>query len=111
MNMKLYLARHGDYALDTMTGQDKLTEKGVLDIEKLAAFLRPLKLPLSQILHSSKLRAKQTAEILTQGFHCEELPQPHAGLNPEDDVTVLAESLIYEDKDILLVGHLPFMGK
>lgn len=109
--MKLYLARHGEYALDVTTGRDTLTEKGLQAAEQTADFLRPLYLSLAGIFHSGKFRARQTAEILAKGFQCHELPAMRAGLNPEDDVQALAAELSSEEKDILFVGHLPFMSK
>jgi len=37
-------------------------------------------------------------------------PAVQAGLLPEDDVRAAAEWLAQEHRDLLLVGHLPFMG-
>src|SRR5678815_1819858 len=109
--MKLYLARHGEYALDVTTGRDTLTKKAMQAPAKTAEFLSPLHLSLANIFHNGKFRTQQTAEILAKGFQCNELPAMKEGLKPEDDIQALAQELFYEEKDILLVGHLPFMSK
>ena len=109
--MRLYLARHGDYELDRTKALDVLSEKGITDITQLANSLKQRNLHVRRIWHSEKNRARQTAEILAQGVICDELPVVHAGINPEDDVTIIASEIVHEPDDILIVGHLPFMNK
>ena len=108
--MKLYLARHGDYVLDTK-GLDGLTEKGQHDIIQLANQLKQMKIQVERILHSGKNRAQQTAELLAEGIASKEAPVAYSGLSPNDEVSRLADELPHWNKDILIVGHLPFMGK
>lgn len=109
--MKLYLARHGDYLLDTSQSMDVLTEKGRNDIILTANFLKKMNLRVSNILHSGKYRAQQTAELLSEGIACDQPPQSYPGLNPNDDVTAIAHEVAHWNDDVLLVGHLPFMGR
>jgi len=108
--MKLYLARHGDYGLDA-SGLDVLSEKGIHDITQMARSLKHMNLQVLSVLHSSKNRTMQTAALLAQGFSCEESPQLHPGLEPDDDVLGFINELVHWDEDILIVGHLPFMRK
>lgn len=107
--MKLYLARHGDYSIVKQT--DMLTEKGKNEMTALANFLSPLNLRVSHILHSGKVRAQQSAEILATGIHCDQAIQLQAGLTPNDDVKAFANEISHWDADVLVVGHLPFMGR
>ncbi|MBX3709139.1 MAG: phosphohistidine phosphatase SixA [Gammaproteobacteria bacterium] len=109
--MKIYLARHGDYLLDTTRHLDVLTEKGTKDIIRLANFLRCSNEHVSHVFHSGKYRAQQTAELLIQGFICEQPIQSKSGLNPNDDITDFANELSHWGNDVLIVGHLPFMSK
>lgn len=109
--MKLYLARHGDYILDTMKGLDVLSDKGKSDMLLMANFLKQSRLQVSNILHSSKNRAQQTADILAEGMTSDQVPQLYQGLNPNDDVSQLVLDISQWNDDVLLVGHLPFMGK
>ena len=63
------------------------------------------------LLHSGKLRAEPTAEILADYL----MPAKGAtasrrGLGFDDDVRPLAESLAATDHRLMIVGHLPFLG-
>lgn len=109
--MKLYLARHGDYALDTAQGLDVLTDQGRNEITQLATQLRQMNLQVENILHSEKNRAKQTAELLASGITSKEAPIVYKGLNPDDEVSEIAGEIPHWNKDLLIVGHLPFMSK
>jgi len=63
----------------------------------------------SKIYHSGKRRAQQTAEITASALT---LPVESAqGLNPLDDVRPWAERISKEAKDLMIVGHLPFLEK
>jgi phosphohistidine phosphatase len=108
-NMKLYLVRHGDYSM--VQQQDVLSEKGQNEIISLANFLSRLNIQVSNILHSGKLRARQTAELLAKGMICDQPVQSRNGLNPNDDVTAFANEIAHWGDDVLVVGHMPFMGR
>lgn len=109
--MKLYLMRHGEYVAENFQQGGALSKKGINDIKLLANFLQPANLHVSQILHSGKLRAQQTAEIMTTGLICEQTPQIYSQINPQDDVNIFIHSMTHSEEDILVVGHLPFMGR
>lgn len=112
--MKLYLVRHGDYTMEItkeMTALDVLSEQGTKDITNLMNFLKPKNLEVASIFHSGKNRAQQTAELLAQGFVCDQAPQVYRGLQPGDDVAVIADDVSQWEEDVLVVGHLPFMGR
>jgi phosphohistidine phosphatase len=66
----------------------------------------------SRILHSGKLRAKQTAELVAQGLGVSPgRVEAVQGLNPNDDVKPWAKRIGDEKEDMMIVGHLPFLGK
>ncbi|VVC77059.1 Phosphohistidine phosphatase SixA [Aquicella siphonis] len=109
--MKLYLMRHGDYLMDTNQRMDVLSDAGKREVMNIANFLIPSQLRVSNILHSGKFRAQQTAELISQGIQSDQLPQAHAGLKPEDDVIAFANEISQWSDDVLVVGHLPFMGR
>ena len=109
--MKLYLVRHGDYLVDAVQGLDVLSEQGTNDIIQMTHFLKPLNISVSTILHSEKNRAQQTAALLADGFVSQTPPLQHEGLRPDDDVSMIANEIIQMNDDVVLVGHLPFMGK
>ncbi|HSW71407.1 MAG TPA: phosphohistidine phosphatase SixA, partial [Gammaproteobacteria bacterium] len=61
--------------------------------------------------HSSKLRAQQTAELLSKAIHCARGIEPRQGLAPSDLVSPIASEINQFGHDLVLVGHMPFMGK
>ncbi|MBV9575839.1 MAG: phosphohistidine phosphatase SixA [Gammaproteobacteria bacterium] len=110
--MKLYLARHGEYQVNDLMGGNPLNERGKAAITRIANFLQPLQIVVDAIFHSGKLRAEQTAEILSTGFVCQQVMQKKPGLNPLDSVLELAHDIHHwEQNDLLLVGHMPFMSR
>ena len=66
--------------------------------------------PVSQVLHSGKTRARQTAEIMASYLNPSLGVKEIKGINPNDDVTEIPKNL-NPLKNIMLVGHLPFLEK
>ena len=85
-----------------------LSSQGRKEVETIAgAFLRT-GLSLEAILHSEKLRAHQTAEILHKKL--QEIPQllSFSYLKPNDPIEPLLRELdAYES--LMVVGHLPYL--
>ena len=108
--MELYLVRHGTAKAESEDPRRGLTEEGKQTVERMADFLASLRIPLHRIDHSEKPRARQTAEILAARL------QPAAGtcevpgLAPNDDVEPICHELESESKNLMLVGHLPFLS-
>ena len=65
---------------------------------------------VTQIRHSVKTRARQTAEILARALNPNQGVQEISGIKPMDDVTEAAAGLDPAE-NIMLVGHLPFMER
>ncbi|MFC1810181.1 phosphohistidine phosphatase SixA [Patescibacteria group bacterium] len=104
--MKIYLVQHGNQVDENVDPEQPLSQKGIDDCNKVAAFAEKTGIKASKMYHSVKLRAKQTAEIFAKhvGGELNELE----GLKPMDDVAPWAEKL---EDGLMLVGHLPFMQK
>lgn len=109
--MKVYLVQHGDSVEADVDPDRPLSKKGREDIEKLGKFLAKSNLTLYHIIHSGKLRAEQTAEILAKALKFENGIESRLGLGPLDNVREIMEELNYYSNDILIAGHLPFMSK
>ena len=62
--MFLYLVQHADAKKEEEDPYRSLSEKGIQDINRIASYVWQLNIKVLKIFHSSKLRAKQTAEIL-----------------------------------------------
>jgi len=108
--MSLYLVQHGKAFPEEIDPSRPLTEEGKEEVERIACFAARSSLFVSQILHSGKLRAKQTAELLAKHLNPPLGLTEKKGLGPNDDVRKL--SIIREvTQNIMIVGHLPFLGK
>jgi phosphohistidine phosphatase len=64
-----------------------------------------------QIFHSPKLRAVQTAGIISRAIPQAPAPEEADGLAPMDDPAAWAEQIELMDRDTMLVGHLPYMSR
>jgi len=109
--MKRYLVQHAKAASKETDPERPLTEEGRRDIQKVAAFIKPLDLSVDYLWHSGKNRARQTADVLSEVVEVKKEMAAHEGLSPNDNVTVLKDELISGRKDIMIVGHLPFLPK
>lgn len=109
--MPLYLVQHGAAKSEAEDPQRGLTEEGRRTVERLAEFLLPQGLSLERIEHSEKLRARQTAEILAARLRPAAGMKQIAGMAPNDDVEPMLARLEKESKNVLLVGHLPYLSR
>lgn len=108
--MKLYLLQHGEAVPEEMDPQRPLSDKGASDIEKLARYIASMGVQSGQVFHSGKLRARQTAEIISK-YIAQGSSDSKDGLKPNDDVIAFTDELDNCDSDLCVVGHLPFMSK
>ena len=109
--MKLYLVQHAKATSEQADPERPLTEEGRRDIQKVAAFIKPLNLSVDYLWHSGKKRAAQTAGVLANAIKTRAGVITHDGLGPNDDVTALRDELASTEQDIMIVGHLPFLSK
>ena len=109
--MKMYLVRHGESDFGEIDDHRILSEKGQKDIHYLADLLLPLQINISTLLQSKKQRAQQTASILMPSIHIENGVQTRLELDPMASVNPLIKELITANQDVMVVGHMPFLGK
>src|SRR4030042_2330672 len=109
--MKLFLVQHAKATSKEIDPERPLTEEGRRDVEKVAAFIKPLNLAVSFLWHSGKTRARQTAEILAEVITIGNEMAAHNGLAPNDDVQAIKEQIVSVRQDVMIVGHLPFLAK
>ena len=64
-----------------------------------------------EIRHSGKRRAEQTAMILADRIIPAQGVVSVSGLSPNDDVRPVVKGLYKKNESVMLVGHLPFMGR
>lgn len=109
--MYLYLVQHGEPTPKEVDSQRPLSENGIKNVKKVASFAdKNCNMNITNILHSGKLRAKQTAEILAETLN---LPTPDQvnNLEPLADHAIWKARIEKSSKNLMLVGHLPYMGK
>jgi len=109
--MLLYLVQHGDAKGEEQDPSRPLSEKGIRDVKKVASHISGLNIKVEEVLHSSKLRAKQTAEIIAEKLKIAKGISETDGLSPMDDAGIWAERLNKRTDTLMLVGHLPHLGK
>ena len=109
--MKLYLVQHGESAAKEVDPERPLTERGRLDVERMAGALAGAHVQVERIVHSGKLRAAQTAEILAAAVASGVEPATSDQIDPLDDPAKFDWQATSAGADTMLVGHLPFMGK
>lgn len=109
--MRLYLVQHAKAAPKQVDPERPLTEEGLQDIQKVASFIRALGLSVDYLWHSGRKRAEQTAEVLWEVVKVSRKPIAREGLGPNDDVRALKDEISSGQQDIMVVGHLPFLGK
>ncbi len=109
--MNLYLVQHAKAASKEIDPERSLTQEGLNDINKIAAFIEPLELAIENLWHSGKKRAQQTTEILAGAINVKNEISVQDGLAPNDDVNIIKEKIISVGQDLMIVGHLPFLSK
>ena len=109
--MFLYLVQHGDAKREEEDPARPLSEKGMRDITMVASHISQLGIRVYKIFHSTKLRARQTAEVLAGNLNPGKGLSEGDGLSPMDDPAIWAARLKDVPDDIVLVGHLPHLGR
>jgi phosphohistidine phosphatase len=109
--MKLYLVQHGEACAKEIDPERPLTEQGQADIDRLAVFLKAAGIQVERVIQSGKLRAQQTAERLAKKIAPEVELETSGLMNPNDNPKAFDWQSESWDRNILIVGHLPFMAK
>jgi phosphohistidine phosphatase len=108
--MALYLVQHGKSLPKDEDPEQGLSPEGLSDVNRIASVAKSYGIKPAAIRHSGKKRARQTAEIFGQMLLPEGNIEQAPGLNPLDDVSLVAAQLRSSDS-LMLVGHLPFMER
>lgn len=110
--MRLYSVQHAESKRRDEDPSRPLSEKGWEDIRRVAKYAgKYLHIRVNKIFHSGKLRAEQTAQVLADHLHPAEGVMAAEGLDPLADPKVWKNRLADATEDIMIVGHLPHLGK
>jgi len=108
--MALYLVRHGEYVPKKINPDCPLSDRGLVEVVRMAIMATGKGIELIKIIHSGKKRALQTAIILKEYLKPLFGLEPSRGLDPNDDIFYIL-GLIEKAENIMIVGHLPFLEK
>ncbi len=108
--MKLYLVQHGKAKTKDEEPQRGLNRDGIAETIKTASLLYKTDPPPLEIFHSDKLRARQTAELFAEKLLNNRGITEHPQLAPDDSVEPLLEEIRTSSRDLLIVGHLPYLS-
>ncbi len=110
--MNLYLVQHAKARDESKDPERHLSKRGREAIRKTAAFAADrAAVRVERILHSGKTRAQETAEALAEALRPPLGVEATDGLDPMADPKVWAGRLAESEEDLMLVGHLPHMGR
>jgi phosphohistidine phosphatase len=109
--VNLLLVQHGQANTEAEDPARSLNAVGVESAEKVAKWLYMSGVEVSEIRHSGKRRAEQTASIFAKHLSPRHGVTATSGLNPMDDVRRVADELKGLAGSLMLVGHLPFMSR
>jgi len=108
--MALYLVQHGKSLPKDVDPDQGLSQEGKSEVARITDVAKGYAVKVSQIVHSEKTRARQTADIMAAELKPEKGVHERTGLKPLDDVVAFSET-IDRSEDLMLVGHLPFMAR
>ena len=116
--MYLYLVRHAiaverDAPGVTTDAERALTPEGRIRMRRNVNGLKRLKVSIDEIWTSPLVRARQTAEVLAEGYALNTAIQEEAALEPGGEVATLVQRLCERplSSRIALVGHEPYLGE
>lgn len=110
--MELYLVRHGEAVREDEDPRRPLSEAGKETVSRLGTFLgRGRAVSVGEVRHSGKLRARQTAEIITKSCGIAAPLRATPDLEPLADVSGLVVELERVEENLMLVGHLPHLSR
>ncbi len=108
--MLLYLVQHGQAKSKDENPERPLTDSGRKDVEAvMLLMMRFGAISATRVLHSGKLRAAETAEIIATKIDAES--EEVDGIDPNDDPGIWQARLAESDRDLLIVGHLPHLSR
>lgn len=107
----IFLVHHAEAVEAHIDPQRGLTENGRRHAERLACAAADRGIKPSAIWHSGKLRARQTAAEFLRS--CNPLAEFSAirGLQPTDPAEWIRHVVLGEQRDIMLVGHMPNLAR
>ena len=108
--MAVYIVQHGKSLPKEADPERGLSEDGIKDVKRIADVAKAYKIGVSEINHSGKKRAEQTARIFAEVLSPSKGFRKIEGIGPMDDVKPFSRQLNSKN-NMMIVGHLPFLEK
>ncbi|MBS3757795.1 MAG: phosphohistidine phosphatase SixA [Desulfobacterales bacterium] len=108
--MALFLVQHGKNLKKDVDPEQPLSDEGIAEVKRIAQTAANYNVQVGEIRHSGKKRALQTAEIFADHLSVAGGVHEMTGIKALDDVVPVAEAM-ESSRNIMLVGHLPFMER
>ncbi len=109
--MRVFLVQHGEATPEVENPARPLTDRGREEVRRVARHAAALGLRVAEILHSGKLRARQTAEIFAEHLRPAHGTREGEGLAPGDDPAQARAEIEAASEPLMLVGHLPHLSR
>ena len=107
--MPVYLVRHGEAVSELVEPTQPLSERGRAGVARVARHAAAIGLAVAEIRHSTKPRARETAEILARHLAPPPSLQEVEWLSPTADPGMAQDAIESATEPLMLVGHLPHM--
>jgi phosphohistidine phosphatase len=109
--IELLLVRHGEALAKEEDPARPLTPRGQSEVTQVAARLVRLGVGVDYIVHSGKLRAAQTADLLAEWLAPSRGVGELTGLDPHAEPGLARASIEARSGKLAVVGHLPHLGR
>jgi phosphohistidine phosphatase len=109
--LNLYILQHGEAVPKQVDPGRPLSDNGVRDIRMLAMHMKKMDVRLENVLHSGKLRAEQSARLITEVLSPEIEMMQADGLNPGDDPSEVLKVIEHMTGNILVASHMPLVSR
>lgn len=109
--MRCYLVRHGEAKSEQEDPAKPLSDRGREEVKRVARHAVASGVEVAEIRYSTRLRARQTAEILAMHFSPRHGIREAEGLAPGDEPERARIELETAEEPLMLVGHLPHLNR
>ena len=110
MKARLYIQQNGDALSKEEDAARPLSNKGLNDIERVAAYMAEKDVLIQRIVHSGKLRAEQTAKMISDKLAPDVVPEALTGISPNDNPEKFIEDLGDVEGAVFVASHMPFVS-
>ncbi len=109
--MYLLLMQHAKSKTKEDDPERGITDEGRNETLRTAKYLDNMDFNVDEIWHSSKKRSRETAELVTSVNNLHNILSEKDFLSPLDEVKPAVKVLNSFNKNLMIVGHLPFLSK